>query len=229
METKRIQLTDASVKFVGDGMRFAGYASVFGGVDSYGDTIDPKAYDKTIRQKNRERPIRMRWNHYGPVIGKWIEISTDDKGLLVEGELTPGHSTAMDAWASMQHGAVDGMSIGYRPKKIEIIDDGKGRLLKEIDLIEISIVEEPADLGARVDPESIKSAIQAITSISEFEDFLRDVGGLSRVAAKSLISQAKPLFLRDARSAEEAEAAKAEIATILRPDFYRLPPRHLRS
>src|SRR5690606_21577011 len=51
---------------------FSGYASVFGGVDSYGDTILPGAYKKTL--KHRRRPVQMRWNHYGPVIGKWLKL-----------------------------------------------------------------------------------------------------------------------------------------------------------
>ena len=89
METKRLGVSDLQLKFVGDDMSFAGYASVFGGVDAYGDTIDPKAYDNTLL--NRNRPIRLRWNHYGPVIGKWKNMFVDDKGLFVEGTLNYTH------------------------------------------------------------------------------------------------------------------------------------------
>ena len=102
--------------------KFSGYASVFGGIDSYGDTIAPGAYKDTLQ--GRERPIRMRWNHYGPVIGKWLSMVEDTKGLLVAGELTPGHRVAIDTYASLKHGAVDGMSIGYTADQFHSNADG---------------------------------------------------------------------------------------------------------
>lgn len=148
MEIKHLALSNVELKFDGDKAgTFAGYASKFGGVDSYGDTILPGAYRKTL--KKRDRPIRMRWNHFGPVIGKWLELREDEAGLYVEGELTPGHSVAEDVAASLKHGAVDGLSIGFRPVQTRDLGDGR-RELKEIELVEISVVEEPADLAARI-------------------------------------------------------------------------------
>lgn len=197
METKRLALEASELKFVGEDMIFTGYASVFGGVDSYGDTIDPKAYDNTLRE--RSRPVRMRWNHYGPVIGKWMRIEPDSKGLYVQGQLTPGHSTAVDVYASLKHGAIDGMSIGYIPK---LIEESPGvRLLKEIDLIEISVVEEPADLGAKV--ESIKSILNDCDSLKEIESLLRDVGRFSKADATALVSRIRALSLGDQGGAQQ--------------------------
>jgi HK97 family phage prohead protease len=207
METKNLAMALCEFKFAGDVMSFAGYASVFGGVDAYGDTIDPKAYDQTIKEKNRDRPIRMRWNHYGPIIGKWNSVSVDDKGLLVEGELTPGHSTAQNVYASMKHGAVDGLSIGYIPKKIEMLDDGKRRLLKQIDLVEISVVEEPADLGAKIG--DVKSAIEKVSSIREMEALLRDAAGFSRADACALVARIKSLVHGDRVTETEAAGIAA--------------------
>jgi HK97 family phage prohead protease len=203
---KQINLTDASIKMV-DGQRvFEGYASIFGGVDSYGDTIAPGAYAKTIA--GRMRPIRMRWNHYGPVIGKWMSISADGKGLYVNGQLTPGHSTAIDVYASLKHGAIDGMSLGYIPRLIE--EKPGGRLLKQIDLIEISVVEEPADLGAKV--ESVKYQLDACYSMKEIESFLREVGRFSKADSIALIGRIKRLALGE----QEAELkAKQEIAALM--------------
>lgn len=199
METKRLALDALELKFNDESMAFEGYASVFNGVDSYGDTIDPKAYNKTL--KGRERPIRMRWNHFGPIIGKWTDAVVDDKGLYVKGELTPGHSVAEDVYASLKHGAIDGMSIGYRPKKIEMLADGK-RLLKEIDLIEISVVEEPADLGAKI--ADVKSALDACDSLKEIETLLREAGGFSRTDATSLVARIKSLSHGERETEEKA-------------------------
>lgn len=214
METKQIALSQTEIKFNGAGFEFSGYASMFGGVDSYGDTIESGAYENTL--KNRERPVRMRWNHYGDVIGKWTKIKEDDKGLYVEGELTPGHSKATDVYASLKHGAIDGMSIGYRVKDYEQLNDGR-RLLKEIDLVEISVVEEPADLSARV--AEVKSALETANSLKEVESLLRDVGGFSRVDAKHLVSKINSLYQREA----EAEKEKQDIATLFKKHGIYMP------
>ena len=191
MQTKSLELVTSEIKMAGDGRKFSGYASVFGGVDSYGDTITPGAYAKTL--EGRERPVQLRWNHYGPVIGKWTEIREDEKGLYVEGELTPGHSDAENAYALLKHEAINGLSIGYRVGDSEEKDGI--RHLNEIDLIEISVVESPADLAAQVG--DVKSAIEHLKTLKEFESFLRDVGGLNAAAAKAYVSCLKSLCLRD--------------------------------
>lgn len=204
METKRLALDKLELKFAGEDMKFSGYASVFGMVDSYGDTIAPKAYEKTLVE--RERPIRMRWNHYGPVIGKWLNMFTDEKGLYVEGELTPGHSTAVDVYASLKHGAIDGMSIGYIPVQAKQLNDGR-RLLEEIKLIEISVVEEPADLYATVD--NVKSALDGCKSLRDIENLLREASGFSKTDATALVSRIRRLALGE--QVTEEEKARAEI------------------
>jgi HK97 family phage prohead protease len=207
METKLLALSGAELKMQDDGkMAFAGYASMFGGVDAYGDTIQKGAYSNTL--KNRERPIRMRWNHWGPVIGKWLKLGEDSKGLFVEGELTPGHSKATDVYASLKHGAVDGMSIGYRVKAYEQTSEDR-RLLKEIELIEISVVEEPADLGAKVG--EVKSMIEAAESFKEIESLLRDAGGFSRVDATTLVARIKALCQSDSDANAKVKSAVLDV------------------
>lgn len=187
---KLFNLSDVKIKFEGEDDRrvFSGYASVFGGVDSYGDTIMPGAYKNTL--ENRSRPVQMRWNHFGPVIGKWLKIYEDENGLYVEGELTPDHSVAEDVYASLKHGAVTGLSIGYRPIK-SIENEQGGEDLYEIDLIEISVVESPADLNAQI--ASVKSKISDATTLKEIESLLREVGGFSRSDATSLVSRVKTI------------------------------------
>lgn len=196
MEYKRIQLSEVQVKFGDDTNRtFEGYASVFGGIDSYGDQIVKGAYAKTLEERGG-RPVRMRWNHFGPVIGKWMDIAEDQNGLYVRGSLTPGHSIADDVYASMKHGAVDGMSIGYRVKRES--RDGAIRKLEEIELIEISVVEEPADLGAMVSQvKNMGDAIHKCESYKELESLLRESAGFSRSNATILVNRVKSLSLGD--------------------------------
>lgn len=210
METKRLTLDALELRLDSEAMKFQGYASVFGGIDAYGDTIDPKAYEKTLKRKSSDRPIRLRWNHFGPVIGKWMDMVVDSKGLLVTGELTPGHSVAMDAYASMKHGAVDGLSIGFYPKQIEMLDGENRRLLKEIELVEISVVEDPADMAAKIG--DVKSILDAAKSLKEIETLLREAGGFSRADAVSLVARIKSMC----QSESDAEMkAKNELRRLL--------------
>lgn len=207
MLLKALALQALELKFKDDKMQFAGYASTFGGVDSYGDTIIPGAYADTL--KDRERPVRMRWNHYGPIIGKWLSLVEDKKGLYVEGELTPGHSVAANVYASMKHGAIDGMSIGYMAEKTVETNGGSSRELHKVKLFEISPVEEPADINAKVD--SVKSALETASTIREIEAALRDSGGFSRGDALMLVSRIKSLV--QGELATEAKATR-EIAEL---------------
>lgn len=184
MELKLLNTKMTNVKFDDSGLKFSGYASVFNGLDSYNDRIIKGAYSETL--VNREREVKMRWNHYGQVIGKWTEIKEDDNGLWVEGELTPNHSLANDVAASMKHGAIDGMSIGYYVKDYE--QKGDVRELKQIELIEISVVEEPADNAARV---SELKSLSECKSLKEIEKSIRRSFGLSQTEATAIVSAVK--------------------------------------
>jgi HK97 family phage prohead protease len=206
MKHKLLNLDCTSVKFYeGKQGLFSGYASVFGGVDSYGDSIIAGAYANTIN--DRERPIQMRWNHFGDVIGKWTRIEEDAKGLYVEGELTPNHSKAMDVYASLLHNAISGLSIGYKPVKFTENDKG-GLDLYEIDLVEISIVESPADVNAQIG--RIKSAIDEALTIKDFESILRE-SGYSRSDATWFVEGLKRVFQGEPEAQKKVELSPDEL------------------
>lgn len=221
---KSLSLNHCNIKLDDDSGRFAGYASVFGGVDSYGDTIIKGAYEYTL--KNNGKP-KMFFNHdaYALPIGKWLVAKEDDHGLYVEGELTPGSAASEDVRAALKHGTVDGLSIGYRLKAADYEDlDSGGRVIKRVSLLaEVSVVTFPADTSARVDLASVKSDLDGMSTIQEFERFLRDAGGFSREAAKTVLSRAKVLL--NQREAGQPEPAKQEdfAALVLRLGSIRLP------
>lgn len=206
MQTKLLSLQAVEFKFDGDKGVIEGYASTFGGKpDSYGDVIAPGAFKNTL--VDRERPIRMRWNHFGPVIGKWTSIEEDERGLKVRGELTPGHSVAADVYASLKHGAIDGLSIGYYTLAEE--KQGDVTLLKEIELVEISVVEEPANVDARIG--EVKAALETIDTPKEAEALLRDAVGVSKSLAAMFVSRVYGMGRRDAEAAAKAGATLAAL------------------
>lgn len=215
MEHKSIALESAKLEIKADGNGFVGYASTFGNVDSYGDTIQKGAYLKTLAAHGLPR---MFFNHesYAVPIGKWVKAEEDNYGLLMTGEFTPENRLAQEVKAALKHGTVDSMSIGYSLTKGGYDDSESGRTIKEVSrLAEVSIVTFPADKFARVDLSSVKSyadEIKQIDTIREFEGFLRDVGSFSKGAAQALSARAKELFsLRDVGEGDKEAKEMAEI------------------
>lgn len=198
MEIKQLNLAQTEIKMGAEGgLVFSGYASVFNGVDSYGDTIIAGAYKNTL--ENRERPIQLRWNHYGPVIGKFTTIIEDEKGLFVEGELTKGHSVAEDTAALLRHQAISGMSIGFYVREAD--ESGPIRKLKEIELVEISIVETPADTAAQI------SSVKSAESLKEIERFLRQKG-LTQSEATATVAAVKKVHGEREEAKEQPNLAE---------------------
>lgn len=212
MEHKTLDLTSCEIVIEETGL-FEGYAATFGNVDSYGDTIMKGAFIDTLKINGMPKMFVLHKSNELP-IGKWISAMEDDKGLYVKGELTPELGMAEDVGAALKHGTLDGLSIGYALKKGDYSPSTKvegGRIIKKISLLaEISPVTFPADSFARIDLASVKSELETIESIKEFEHYLRDVGNFSRDHAKMMVAQAKVLFgQRDAGDEVEAKTIKA--------------------
>lgn len=213
---KSLSLSDCDIKMQGDTGRFSGYASVFGGVDSRGDTIVKGAFAHTLATHGQPKMFYGHQVFDGLPIGKW-HAEEDDHGLHVEGEVTPGLSLANDVRAALKHGTLDGLSIGGYLQRgdYEMSESGDRRTIKRWSkLVEVSIVAFPADAAARVDLATVKSDIDHIDTIREFERFLRDAGGLTKGAAEALAARAKIVFSRgepgenviDAKAAGELQA-----------------------
>ncbi len=207
---KTLSLSDVQLKMDGDAGTFEGYASVFGGVDSYGDTIVRGAFAATLQANASPK---MFYNHdWSMPIGKWLAAKEDDHGLFVKGELTPNLGLASDVRAGMLHGTIDGLSIGGYLKKGDYDETDEGRVIRTwSSLVEVSPVVFPADAAARVDLTSVKAAeidaaIAEIETIREFERFLRDAGGFSKGAATALVARAKTIcFAGDPEADSEAK------------------------
>lgn len=225
---KSLLLSDASLKLDGDGGRFTGYASKFGGVDSYGDTIVHGAFAHTLRTHGKPKmflehaPFALMSGGAGALpIGKWATVKEDDAGLYVEGELTKGMSLSADVRAAMEHGTLEGLSIGGIVKKGDYDETENGRVIRRWSkLMEISVVAFPADAAARI--ESVKGggdlqeAIAELETVRDLERLLRDAAGFSKSAATALVARAKALFAKGEPGEAEAKALQAITERIAR-------------
>lgn len=185
METKLFSVAD--VKFAAsddDTKTFAGYASVFGIVDSHNDVILPGAFKKSL--KANDMPL-MFLNHdpHSLPIGVWTKMEEDEYGLRVEGTFLDT-STGRDAYIASKAGAISGLSIGYRAIDVAYgkSADEPARTLKTVDLVEVSVVTIPSNPKTRI------IDVKSMVSEDDHERGLMALG-MSRDEAKSFVESIK--------------------------------------
>jgi len=208
---KTLPLHNTQLKFNTDAGSFKGYASVWGGVDSYGDTIEKGAFKDSLKDNGLPK---MFFNHQWDMpVGKYTYADEDNVGLWVEGELTPNHSLASDVRASLLHETLDGLSIGgFLHKGDYEKSENGGRLIRKWSVLaEVSPVVFPADKAARIDLSTVKSMdfealLPECKTERDIERLLRDAG-LGKWEAMALVSRAKAIF--EGRDAPEDAEAKA--------------------
>ncbi len=126
-------------------MRFAGYAAVFGHPDRGGDVVRPGAFARAVERGAGAVPLL--WQHQpGRPIGRIEYLKEDKRGLRVIGRLSEG-AAGRDVAALLKEGAVSGLSFGYRVREAS----GEApRELRELELVEVSLVTFPMQPRARV-------------------------------------------------------------------------------
>ena len=206
------------IKSADESGEFEGYASTFGGApDSYGDVVEPGAFVESLGKHRREGTMPlMLWAHDpNEPIGIWHEFAEDGKGLWARGTLLKGVQKAEEAYIRLRHGAVRGLSIGYR--ELDAAPDGNVRRLKKLDLVEVSVVSMPANRRARVGAvksdrwQDLEEFAQAVRDgspppIRDFEQFLRDAG-MPKAMAVRIASVGYAKAIRSDSDGEDAKVA----------------------
>lgn len=124
-------------------MRIAGYAALFGIPDAARDTILPGAFAASLAGRSERLPLL--WQHRPHQRIGWVESAREDeRGLRIIARLDPGTRAA----ALLGQGAVSGLSFGYRARDAGVTP--RGRVLRALDLFEVSLVTHPLQHGARV-------------------------------------------------------------------------------
>ena len=201
MEHKDFNL---EIKAIDETGVFSGYASTFGNEDLGGDIVQKGAFTKTLT-KGADSVLMFYQHDSAEIIGEFTQLKEDSKGLFFEGKLfIDDIKRAQETLFLMQKKKLKAVSIGYRIESKGFDSDGR-RLLKEIDLKEISVVTFPMNELATID--SVK-AVEELTE-REFEKSLRDVVGLSQKQAKALMSGGFAAMKRDVSEQEEEKSSDA--------------------
>ena len=145
METKSLPFEVAELKAAGDGWEVMGYASTFGGSpDSYGDIVAKGAFIDSLAKRDT---VLLYQHEQREPIGKQIELKEDDHGLFGHWSLVPT-TAGKDAHELLKHGLLNSLSIGFQTVDAEWNE--ATRILKKVDLFEVSIVTIPANANALI-------------------------------------------------------------------------------
>jgi HK97 family phage prohead protease len=120
-------------------MRVAGYAAIFNRPDSGGDVVRKGAFADALKRAG-EVPLLLQ--HKGQPVGSVEYLSEDKRGLRVIARVVDRRV------GELVKRGLRGLSFGYRVREARAA--GSLRELRELDLVEVSLVKRPMQRLARV-------------------------------------------------------------------------------
>jgi uncharacterized protein len=188
---------------------FEGYASTWGNVDLGGDIMRAGAFDESLRTRPTDK-VKMLWQHdTRQPIGKWLQLSSDNKGLYARGQLLLDTNGGKETYAFMKAGAIDGLSVGYRTIESEYDSENDIRTITKANLMEVSVVTFPMNEMA-----TVSSVKQYEFNPRMAEKALRDAGFSSSDAVKAIAIMKK--YLQCETEVELSSSARDESEAMLR-------------
>lgn len=144
---KKIFKLDSVIKAIeeGDGeLRIAGYAST-DSLDRQSDRILPTAWTRGGLRNYEINPILLFNHDYNRPIGKVIEMSTDKRGLRIKGVIS---KSAGEIYDLVKEGVLSTFSVGFLVKDADYDKSADGLIVKDAELLEVSVVSVPANQDA---------------------------------------------------------------------------------
>ncbi len=183
------------VKATGDDWEVSGYASTFGNVDLGGDIVVEGAFKRSL--KDTPQPKFLHSHDPRMVLGVTKSLREDSKGLLGTWKISRTQ-LGEDTHTLLKDGAIDAFSIGYIPRVWEwrSADDKSGneiRVLKDVDLLEVSLVAMP------MNPEARLTRVKGLTLTQQSASIRDDLDELEQ-ELKALCAKQHPLT--DSKRAE---------------------------
>ena len=147
MKDKVLHLNSAfSIKAADDqSVYIEGYASTVD-IDRHGDVVPTKVWEKGM-MNYLKNPIILAYHDHSNPVGRMVEHKTDSKGLWIKARI----STAAKQFQLIKDGILTAFSIGFRVLDAEYKSDAEVFLIKDLELVEISVVSVPANQNTLFD------------------------------------------------------------------------------
>lgn len=135
-----------SVKAVGEGdnppLKIKGYANTIT-KDRAGDVILSEAWTTSNALKNfMKNPIMLFGHNHSRPIGKILDLVPTESGLMVEGEVS---AADLQIYSLIRDEVLKTFSVGFYIKDAEWDDTTETFIIKDLELLEISVVSVPCN------------------------------------------------------------------------------------
>ena len=121
-----------------------GYAST-NDTDRAGDVIEKEAWEKGGLDNYTNNPVVLFNHDYNRPIGRATGLETDDRGLKITANIS---KSAGDVTNLVKEGILRALSVGFRVKDADYIEETDGLKISDAELFEISVVSVPANQSA---------------------------------------------------------------------------------
>lgn len=203
----------------GGGVTFDGVASV---VDTpytvhdmfgeFSETMGKGAFNKTLKERD---DVRLLVNHDGVPLARTRSgtlklAATPD--LRAVAELDPDNPTVQEIRSAMSRGDMDQMSIGFRVTRQEWNGDYTERLIREVQLFDVSVVTFPASPTTNATLRSVDELIASIERGDLSEDEVRRA--IATLEARLTTVPAAPDVFADRDAADFERLARRRLMTL---------------
>ena len=198
-----------------DGWEVAGYASTWDR-DLGNDVVHRGAFSATLGSGSR---VRFLYAHdASQVLGRALELREDEQGLFGRFAISKTR-LGQDVHTLLQDGSLDSFSIGFIPRDFEHDEKAGTRNLKQVELLEVSVVALP------MQPHAVVTAVKADDYAAlPLEDLLdayeahRGAAlGQAKAVAERRLSEGRKLSDRALATLERLrQLAEADSADLLR-------------
>ena len=208
-----------------DARSFTGLAAAFS-LDQGGDVILPGAFKRTLadfkRAKSKIIPLLDSHSRGSvrDIVGKMTIGEEVKDGPETTFEVIDGPD-GDEVYRRVKGGYLDGLSIGYEPVEIRApnADEAKTgiwRFLKEVKLLEVSVVAFPMNVDARIDLASVKQMLAKGDALTpeDRDELLQMQDDLRALLEKTAPAPAAPIIPELAPDAPEREALSARVLAL---------------
>jgi HK97 family phage prohead protease len=118
--------------------------------DRVGDVVLPKSFEKSIGMY-MDNPVLLYQHNWDSIIGSVCEYQITDKGLYIKAKISNAKDVE-DIRTKIREGTLRTLSIGYNEVESDYDEQTKTKVVKELDLLEISVVTIPANPQSKFKP-----------------------------------------------------------------------------
>lgn len=142
------------------GLRIAGYANTVD-KDRVGDIVLATAWEKGVKEYLKNPIILYQHKHDEP-IGRAESVTVDKKGLFLDAVIS---DAASNVQTLIKDGVLKSFSIGFRIKDADYDKEKDTFFIKEVELLEVSVVSVPANQN------SLFRVSKEFSSDDEYQEF----------------------------------------------------------